>query len=136
MIIGNIGQNPEVRHTQTGKTVANFSVATNEIWKDQNGERQQKSEWHRIVTWNKNAEFAEKYLKSGLSVYIEGKLQTRSWDDNETGQKRYQTEILAYSIQFLEKKKQDQGSQQPYNPQQQNDHFNYPNGNQDDQTPF
>jgi len=102
IIVGRLGQDPEIRYTPNGQAVANFSVATSEVWLDkQNGEKQERTEWHRIVVWGKLAELCRDYLKKGKQVYLEGKLQTRSWND-KSDQKRYSTEIIAQSIQFLD----------------------------------
>jgi len=114
IIIGNLGKDPEVRHTPQGIAVASFSVATSESWNDKSsGEKQERTEWHRIVVWNKLAELCGKYLAKGRKVYVEGKLQTRSWEDKE-GQKRYTTEIVANTVQFLsstqERSSHDQSS--------------------------
>lgn len=102
MIIGCLGKDPELRMTTSGTQVANFSVATSERWTDKAGDKQEKTEWHRIVLWDKLAELAGKYLKKGVMVYIEGKLQTRSWEDK--GEKKYATEIVGTSMTFLDKK--------------------------------
>jgi single-strand DNA-binding protein len=101
IIVGNLGQDPEVRYTPAGQPVANFTVATSESWLDkQSGQKQEKTEWHRIVVWGKQAELARDYLKKGRQVYLEGSLQTRSWND-KNDVKRYTTEIVAKTIQFL-----------------------------------
>jgi single-strand DNA-binding protein len=100
IVIGNIGKDPEVNHTQGGQAVCNLSVATNERWKDKNGVDQERTEWHRVVVWGKSAEACAKYLKKGRMVYVEGRLQTREWEDKE-GIKRYSTEIFAQDVQFL-----------------------------------
>ena len=93
-IIGNLGRDPEVRHTQSGDTVANLSVATSEKWTDRSsGERRERTEWHRVVVWGKLAEIAEKYLRKGSKVYLEGQIRTRKWQDND-GKDRYTTEIV------------------------------------------
>ncbi len=95
IIVGNLGRDPEVRTMQSGDKVANFSVATSERWKDRNsGEMQERTEWHRIVIFGRTAEIAEQYLRKGSKVYIEGQLQTRKWEDNQTGQERYTTEVV------------------------------------------
>ena len=107
-LIGNLGRDPELRYTQAGKAVSSFSLATNEKWKDKDGQAQERVEWHRIVVWGKTAESAVQYLSKGKMVYIEGRLQTRDWEDKE-GQKRQTTEIVAMSIQFLSPKDGDQG---------------------------
>jgi len=93
IIVGNLGQDPEVRYTPAGKGVANLTIATSETWKDQSGQLQEKTEWHRVVLFGKLAEIAGQYLKKGSQVYIEGKLQTRKWQDQQ-GQDRYTTEVV------------------------------------------
>lgn len=102
MLIGRLGRDPEVRYTQSGAAVANFSIATDESRKDKSGQKQERTEWHDIVCWNKLADLAQQYLVKGKQVYVEGRLTTRSWDDKNTGQKRYKTEIEAREIQFLD----------------------------------
>lgn len=102
IVVGRLGQDPEVRYTQGGQAVCNFSVATSESWNDKEGQRQEKTEWHRIVVWGKIAEICSQYLGKGRQVYVEGRLQTRQWDDKE-GNKRYTTEIVANTVQFLDK---------------------------------
>lgn len=102
ILIGNLGSDPEVRYTPDGAPVANVSLATSESWNDRNtGERQERTEWHRLVLWRKLAEIAGQYLKKGAKIYVEGKLQTRSWDD-QGGQKRYTTEIVVNDMQMLD----------------------------------
>ena len=102
ILIGNLGSDPEVRYTPEGVPVANFSLATSESWNDRNtGERQERTEWHRLVLWRKLAEIAQQYLKKGAKIYVEGKLQTRSWDD-QSGQKRYTTEVVVNDMQMLD----------------------------------
>lgn len=102
ILIGNLGSDPEVRYTPDGVPVANFSLATTESWNDRNtGERQERTEWHRLVLWRRQAEVAQQYLKKGSKIYVEGKLQTRSWDD-QSGQKRYTTEIVVFDMQMLD----------------------------------
>ena len=101
MIIGHLGQDPELRYTPAGKAVANFSIATSENWTDKDGEKHQNTEWHNIVIWGRMAENAKEYLSKGSPVYIEGALKTSSWEDKESGQKRYKTEIVAQRMQFL-----------------------------------
>ena len=100
MLIGNLGRDPELRYTQGGSAVCNFSVATNERWRDKDGNNQERTEWHRIVVWGKQAENCAQYLQKGRTVYIEGRLQTRDWEDRE-GNKRQTTEINAMTVQFL-----------------------------------
>jgi single-strand DNA-binding protein len=99
IIVGNLGKDPEVRHTQGGNAVCNFSVATSEKW-TKDGQTQEKTEWHRVVVWGKQAENCGQYLKKGRSVYIEGRIQTREWTNKE-GQKQYTTEVVANQVQFL-----------------------------------
>ncbi len=101
MILGRLGRDPEVRYTSGGAPVANISIATNSRSRDKSGEWQDVTEWHRIVLFNKNAEIAEKYLKKGGAVYIEGRIQTRSWEDQQSGQKRYSTEIIADQLKMM-----------------------------------
>lgn len=100
ILVGRLGTDPEVKTISSGNTVARLSLATSENWKDREGQRQERTEWHRIVLWGKQAELAGKYLVKGRQVYIEGRLQTRSWEDQQ-GQKKYTTEIVANVIQFL-----------------------------------
>ena len=100
ILVGRLGKDPEVKYTQGGTPVAKFTVATNEVWKDQNGEKQERTEWHNIVAWTKLAEICGQYLNKGSRVYIEGRIQTRSWEDKEKN-KRYITEIRADSMVML-----------------------------------
>jgi single-strand DNA-binding protein len=100
MLIGNLGKDPEVRYTQTGSAVANFSIATTEQWNDRDGKKQERTEWHNIVVWGKSAEHCGQYLSKGRQVFIEGSIRTRSYDD-KSGNKRYITEIVAQRVQFL-----------------------------------
>jgi len=101
ILVGNLGRDPEVKYTPSGVTVANFSIATSEEWKDkETGEKQERTEWHRIVAWRRLGEICGEYLHKGSQIYIEGKLQTRAWEDRD-GNKRYTTEIVAQSMQML-----------------------------------
>jgi single-strand DNA-binding protein len=100
LLIGRLGNNPEIRYTNTGTAVANFNLATSESWNDKQGAKQERTEWHRVVVWGKLAELCEKYLAKGRQCFVEGRLQTRSWDDKD-GNKRYTTEIVASTVQFL-----------------------------------
>ena len=139
ILIGNLGGDPEVRFTPDGVAVANFSLATTESWKDRNGERQERTEWHRLVLWRQLEESAKNYLRKGSKRYVEGKLQTRSWDD-QSGQKRYTTEVVVNEMEMLDSREggggggnmggggSDPGPSQPppYNPQ----------GGDDDDLPF
>jgi single-strand DNA-binding protein len=106
ILIGRLGKDPEVRYTPDGTMVTNFNLATDEQWKDKNGEKVQKTEWHRIVTFGKLAEICGNYLVKGKMVFIEGKIQTRAWDDKD-GVKRYTTEIVANNMQMLDSKGQN-----------------------------
>ncbi|NDC22540.1 MAG: single-stranded DNA-binding protein [Proteobacteria bacterium] len=99
-LLGRLGNDPELKQTPAGESVANFSLATNKSWTDKSGQKQQKTEWHRIVVWKKTAENCAKYLKKGRQALVEGELQTREWTDKE-GVKRYTTEIVAQNVQFL-----------------------------------
>ncbi|HJL56189.1 MAG: single-stranded DNA-binding protein [Pseudomonadales bacterium] len=101
IIVGNLGRDPEVRYSANGNAIANVTIATTESWKDrQSGERQEKTEWHRVVFFSRLAEIAGEYLKKGSQVYIEGRLQTRKWEDRD-GNERYTTEIVANEMQML-----------------------------------
>ena len=113
LIIGNLGNDPEIKYTQSGSPVANLSIATSERWKDKNsGEQKEQVEWHRVVLFSRLAEIAEQYLKKGSKVFIEGKLQTRDWEDSE-GKKRYTTEIIAREMSMLDSRQSADNSQQP-----------------------
>ena len=127
MIIGNLGQDPEVRYTQNNTAVATLSIATGERYKDSNGEWQERTEWHRVVAWGRTAEVCQQYLNKGSKVYIEGPIQTRQWEDKD-GQKRYTTEIKALRMIMLDSQggggqggnqsspqAQNQGNSQPMN---------------------
>lgn len=100
IVVGRLGSDPEVKTIAQGQTVARLSVATSEVWNDKNGQKQERTEWHRIVVWGRQAENCGKHLSKGRQVYVEGRLQTRSWEDAQ-GQKKYSTEIVATSVQFL-----------------------------------
>jgi single-strand DNA-binding protein len=101
ILIGNLGKDPEVKYTQGGMPVAKFSLATNERYKDKDGQWQDRTEWHNIVAFQRLAEIVGEYLKKGGKCYIEGSLRTSSWDDKETGQKKYKTEIIANDLVLL-----------------------------------
>ena len=119
ILIGNLGQDPEIRYMQNGKAVANLSIATSESWNDQQGQKQEKTEWHRITAYDKLAEIIGEYVKKGSKIYVEGKLQTRKWQDQQ-GQDKYTTEVIINQMQMLDGKK-DGGnsgqSSQPARPQ-------------------
>jgi single-strand DNA-binding protein len=111
ILVGNLGRDPEVRYTPQGTAVANFTMATTDRWTDPSGEKKEKTEWHRIVTWGKQAEIVGEYLKKGRQVYVEGSLQTREWTDRD-GNKRYTTEVKALRVQMLGRA-DDRGSMAP-----------------------
>ena len=101
ILVGRLGKDPETRYTPSGQGVCNFSLATDETFKDRSGERQKRTEWHHITMWGKLAEISQQYLKKGQLVYIEGRIQSRTWDDKTTGQKRYATDIVANVMRML-----------------------------------
>ncbi len=100
ILVGRLGRDPETRYTSSGQAVCNFSLATDETYKDRAGERQKRTEWHKIVVWGKQAEIAQQYLRKGALLYLEGRIQTRQWDDRE-GQKHTSTEIVASNFRML-----------------------------------
>ena len=112
ILLGRLGQDPELRYTQNGDPVCNFSLATSEKFKDKQGQQQERTEWSRVVVWGKNAENCNQYLKQGSQAYVEGKLETRSWED-KNGQKRFTTEIKAMSVQFLGGKDESSPASKP-----------------------
>jgi single-strand DNA-binding protein len=101
ILVGNLGKDPEIKYTPQGKPIAKFSLATNERYKDKEGQWQDRTEWHNIVLWERLAEIAGEYLKKGGKVYIEGRIRTDSWDDKQTGQKKYMTNIIGSDIVLL-----------------------------------
>lgn len=107
ILIGNLGADPELRYTPSGRAVVNFRMATTRQWNTQDGERREETEWHRIVAFSKLAEICGQYLKKGAPVYVEGRLQTRSWED-QSGMKRYTTEIVANEMQMLSARQQSE----------------------------
>ena len=120
MLIGNVGRDPEVRYLEgnNGAKVATFTLATTERYRDRNGEVRENTEWHNIVAWRNNADVAERFVRKGTQLYIEGRIRTRSWDD-QTGNKRYTTEIIADTLQLLGKKSDNPASQGGYQQQAQ-----------------
>ena len=122
MIIGNLGRDPEMRYTPSGQAVTQFTVAVNRNYKDAQGERQEETEWFRVVAWGQQAEFSAEYLRKGAKVFVEGRIQTRQWEGQD-GQKRYTTELVANTIQTLERRQRDDagdgGSQLPPEPRAQ-----------------
>ncbi len=103
ILVGRLGKDPEVRHLESGASVANFTVATNEYYKDKNGERQERTEWHNVEVWRGLAQVAEKYLGKGKQVCIEGRIRTESWEDKESGNTRYRTKVVADNMVMLGK---------------------------------
>ncbi|MCH6569203.1 MAG: single-stranded DNA-binding protein [Acidobacteria bacterium] len=106
ILVGHLGGDPEMRYTSSGTPVTNFSLATNERWNNQDGERQERTEWHKIVTWSKLAEISNQYLTKGQLVFIEGRIQTREWDDKD-GNKRRTTEIIASDMRMMSPRSSD-----------------------------
>lgn len=133
ILIGNLGKDPEVRHLENGAAVANFPIATTESYKDKNGNRQDQTEWHNIVLWRGLAEIAEKYLRKGNQIYIEGKLRSRSWEDKE-GNTRYITEVVGDNMTMLGGRPSDQ-SNTPSNDNN-NKETNIPQEDESDDLPF
>lgn len=108
ILVGRLGADPEKLVTGGGKTVTKFNVATSEVWRDSSGQKQERTEWHKVIVWGQQAETCAEYLAKGRQVYIEGRIQTRQWDDKE-GNKRYTTEIIAQRVQFLGSKSDGPG---------------------------
>lgn len=136
ILIGNLGQDPEVRYTPSGAAVANFSIATSESWTDKSGERQEKTEWHRIVVWGKQAELCGEYLRKGRSVCIEGRIESRDWQDRD-GNKRTTVEIKAQSVTFLGGRgEMGGGARSNGNYRRDNDGGGYGGGQPEDSKPF
>jgi single-strand DNA-binding protein len=100
ILVGNLGRDPELRYTQNGQAVVNFTLATSENWTDKSGEKVERTEWHRVVVWGKTGEMCAQYLSKGRTVYVEGRIQTREWEDKD-GNKRYTTEINAQTVNFI-----------------------------------
>ncbi len=109
ILIGRLGKDPEIKSIPSGQSVAKFTIATDERFTDRNGEKQERTEWHNIVAWGKLAEICGQYLRKGKLVYIDGRIRTDSWEDKETKQKRYRTEIVADNMQMLDRKGDDEG---------------------------
>jgi single-strand DNA-binding protein len=116
ILIGNLGKDPELRYTPSGQAVASFSLATSEKWRDKDGNMQDRTEWHNIVVWGRQAEVAKEYLAKGRPVYIEGRIQTRSWQDKD-GNTRYTTEIISQRMQFLGSRDQGAPAEGPTPPE-------------------
>jgi single-strand DNA-binding protein len=109
ILVGRLGKDPEIRSLPSGTSVTKFSIATDEKFTDKSGQKQERTEWHNIVAWGKLAEICGQYLRKGKLVYIDGSIRTDSWDDKETGVKKYRTEIIAKDMQMLDKKGDDEG---------------------------
>lgn len=110
ILVGNVGKDPEVRYSQSGAPVANFSLATNKRFKDQNDQWQDRTEWHGIVAWQRLAEIVGEYVRKGTKLYVEGRLRTSSWEDRHNGEKKYRTEIVARDILLLGPREESQVS--------------------------
>jgi single-strand DNA-binding protein len=132
--VGRLGNDPEVKNISPSQTVARLSVATSENWTDREGQKQERTEWHRVVVWGKLAELCGKYLAKGRQVYVEGRLQTRSWEDPQ-GQKKYSTEIVANTVQFLDGAKTD-SNRQSDSANSESSFGPEPTFNTDDEIPF
>ena len=115
IVIGNLTRDPELRALPNGTKVCSFSVATNRVWKDQNGQKQESTDYHNVVVFGRTAENVGQYMKKGSNIFVEGRMQTRSWDDKNTGEKKYRTEIVADSVQFGPKAGNSGPSQSPSN---------------------
>ena len=109
ILVGRLGKDPEIRSTPGGSTVAKFTVATDEKFTDREGNKQERTEWHNIAAWGKLGEICGQYLRKGKLVYIEGSIRTDSWDDKESGQKKYRTEIIANTMKMLDRRGDDEG---------------------------
>jgi single-strand DNA-binding protein len=109
LLVGNLGRDPEMRYLQSGEAVTTFAVATSRRWTGQDGQPREETEWHNVVAWRKLAETCAAHLTKGRKVYVEGRIQTRSWDDQQTGTKRYKTEIVADQVTFLDANPNNQG---------------------------
>jgi single-strand DNA-binding protein len=110
ILVGNAGKDPEVKVTPSGTPVANFSLATNERFKDKNGQWQERTEWHNLVAWQRTAEIIGEYVKKGSKIYVEGSLRTRSWDDKNTGEKKYRTEIIVNDLVLLSERREGEST--------------------------
>ncbi len=139
ILVGRLGKDPETRYMTSGEAVTNVTLATSENWKDKNGEKQEKTEWHNLVFYRRLAEVAGEYLKKGSQIYVEGKIQTRKWQDKETGKDRYTTEIIVNEMQMLGGKQGEQ-SEPAARPAPSEKPAAAPKGNfdnfDDDQIPF
>jgi len=137
ILVGRLGKDPETRYMTSGEAVTNVTLATSENWKDKSGEKQERTEWHNLVFYRKLAEIAGEYLKKGSQIYVEGKIQTRKWQDKETGKDRYTTEIIVNEMQMLGSKQGGESSdhqpaEKPAAPASKSNFDNF----DDDQIPF
>lgn len=135
ILIGNLGKNPETRYLNNRDAVANITIATTDTWKDKNGEKQDKTEWHRVTFYKKLAEIAGEYLKKGSSVYIEGRLETKKWTD-KNGIERYTTDIVANEMKMLGSKKTDSSQEQSNESEQNHNHDSSGFADMEDDIPF
>ena len=135
ILVGNLGRDPEVRSTPSGQSVANFTLATSRRWNDRDGNRQEQTEWHRIVCWGRQAEVAGEYLTKGKQIYVEGRLQTRSWEDKQSGEKRYTTEVICDNFQMLGRRDDSTGGSYERQSEPQSEVADAP-GAPDDDIPF
>ena len=134
ILVGNLGRDPELRSTPSGQPVATFSLATSRRWRDKEGNRQEQTEWHQVVCWGRQAEVAGEYLTKGKQIYVEGRLQTRSWEDRQSGEKRYKTEVICENFQMLGSRGDSGGGYRaPAAPEQGGDFGGPP---EDDDIPF
>lgn len=135
ILIGNLGRDPELRYTPNGQAVTRFSIATSERFKDRNGEQQERTTWHNIVAWGRQAEVANEYLSKGSPVFIEGRIDNRSYDDKD-GNKRYISEVIVQRLQFLGRKGESTGGFEGQPPPPADDEFPGDSSGQDDDLPF
>ncbi len=135
IVLGHLGRDPEMRYTQDGKAIANFSLATSESFKDKDGNKKENTEWHRVVLFGRIAEIAGEYLRKGSMAYVEGRLQTRKWTDKE-GQERYTTEIIGDRLQLIGGKKEEGGSEHAPAPASRGGNTPPPVEDFDDDIPF
>jgi single-strand DNA-binding protein len=136
ILVGNLGRDPEMRTTPSGQTLAKFSVATTRRWKDREGNRQEATEWHNVVCWGRQAEVAGQFLTKGKQIYLEGRLQTDSWEDRETGKKMYRTEVVCENFQMLGSRGDGGGQQGPRSAPSGPDAGGFDAGPEDDDIPF
>jgi single-strand DNA-binding protein len=136
ILVGNLGRDPEIRTTPSGQTMAKFSVATSRRWKDRDGNRQEATEWHNVVCWGRQAEVAGQFLTKGKQIFLEGRLQTDSWEDKETGKKMYRTEVVCENFQMLGSRGDGSGGQQAPRSAPPAESGGFDAGGEDDDIPF